>query len=120
MARLSKIVVEQRETFIKEFFKKNPNGTAAKAQEELKASGIPGGAMRPGRVYELKREVKATPEQSQAAPAPAAGEFVADPIIAIPLNLVVPVPTPAVALDLSAPTVVLNPLTGEPIEPVKA
>lgn len=109
MARLSKVLVEQRENFIKEFFKKNPNGTAAKAQEELKGSGIPGGAMRPGRVYELKREVKATPEQAPAATS---------------VNEVVRIdvvyerkPAP---VDSPTPTVVLNPLTGEPIEPVKA
>ena len=100
MARLSKVVVEQRENFIKEFFKKNPTGTAAKAQEELKASGIPGGAMRPGRVYELKREVRGTTPTEQAS------ATVADILAAAPV-------TPS-------DTVVLNPLTGEPIEPVKA
>lgn len=105
MARLSKAVVEQRENFIRDFFRKDPKGTAVQAQEGLKASGIPGGMMRPGRVYELKREVtkrETTPVQATPEVQPAAE------------------PAPAPVSEAPASMVVVNPLTGEPVEPVKA
>jgi len=109
MARLSKAVVEQREAVIVKFFKENPKGTAQQAQDALKASGVPGGMMRPGRVYELKKAaVSPSPAPvPDAAPAPAAS----------PAPVAVAVAEPVAAAPVAP--VVLNPLTGEPIEPVK-
>lgn len=109
--RLSKAVVEQREAVVTKFFKENPKGTAQQAQDVLKASGAPGGMMRPGRVYELKKlaqaPVEAATNTTVAMPEPhdtganTKGEPGAD------------------AAPAPVAPVVLNPLTGEPIEPVK-
>ena len=52
--RLSKNVVQERESFLTEIFKSDPNTTAKTANESLKAKY--GTYMRLQRVYEIKRD----------------------------------------------------------------
>ncbi len=55
--RLSKIVVAERETFVRELFRNNNTMTGTEAQRRIKEQF--GTIMRPNRIYELRTEVLA-------------------------------------------------------------
>lgn len=76
--RLSKETVAKREQFVKDLFTANPQLSAAKANEQLKAKE--GSAMRVTRIYELKKIAlaeKGAPVAPAATPAQPAEQQVA-------------------------------------------
>jgi ribosomal protein S7 len=65
MARLSKVVVVERENFVRELFRSSPGLSGAEVQAKLVATY--GRMMRPNRIYDLKKEVAAEILQTAVA-----------------------------------------------------
>ena len=87
--RLARVLVQEREQFVRTLFGQSPGMTAAEANEKLKekfkdakGNGLP---MRPVRIYELRKEIREFP--AQAAPAePVQPEVPSQPVgVALPL-----------------------------------
>lgn len=68
--RISRVEVQKRQTFLREYFTKNPSNTIREAQEALKAQF--GREMKPTTVIQIRAEVK----NATAVPTPVAAEVV--------------------------------------------